>query len=187
MLKRIPKLIWQLIVAIVVLLGLWQGIVWAKPRILELLNLSTNNKYHELTLSTNIIIGIFALAVLCIIYIAFSLPFIFKKEKFVVIGAKPPKDFPKLPIIEDNKEEILPPEKDMINILKSMSVSNNWTPADIEESFNLSKSDLYNYLNLIVHNGYAKQKRYYRTRFGGTDAKIYEITPKGSGFLVKYK
>ncbi|NQV17025.1 MAG: hypothetical protein HQ534_00560 [Armatimonadetes bacterium] len=88
--------------------------------------------------------------------------------------------------ISSMPKEDLPPKKDMIKILTSMSESNNWSPTD-KESFNLNKSDINNYLNLIVHNGYANQTRYIKDRFGLISYKIYEITPKGSNFLIKHK
>ena len=96
----------KLIIAIGFILGLWQGIVWALPRISEFLNSLPNSGLRKMTLQTNTILEIFALIILCIVYVALSLPYILKKEKTIVIGAEPPKEPVDLPVIEEKHQPV---------------------------------------------------------------------------------
>lgn len=146
----------KLIIAIGFLLGLWQGIVWALPRISEFLNSLPNSGLQEMTLQTNTILAIFALIVLCIIYVSLPLLFIFKKNKKI--------NFPKL-IYETspNVKLNLPPPNEIKKIIKFIVKNKKGNRKDLINNFGYSDTKAELYIELLWFAHYIK--RYYSVPF----------------------
>ncbi|MBC8384168.1 MAG: hypothetical protein H8E57_01460 [Candidatus Cloacimonetes bacterium] len=176
MLKHFLKRFWKLLIVILSLLSELIAVQKNWKTIYIYYTTFLHNKAQSMNTSTEILLILIVLSVLCLINLTLSLLFIFNKSK------QKPFAFDKSPKPKEN----LPPKKDMGKILLAISKVDTYIPFGKEKELNLSREKINSYFSILSGYDYIKCAGKFPSPTHGKIREFYRIQPKGSQFLLKH-
>lgn len=176
MLKHFLKVYWKLIGGLSGSIGLLVTIIINWKSIKSFLDTLIDNMLQKLDISTELLIILFAITVLCLVNLTLFLLFIFNKSKQKSLGTNK----------SSKPKENLPPKKDMGKILLEISKVDTYVPFGKEKALNLSTEKINSYISILSEYDYIKCAGKFPSPTYGKIREFYRIRPKGSQFLLKH-